>query len=149
MQNTRIELPSPGWKPGILTVVIILLLPICPQFCLHTINIANANCLMPNTEFQMPAPSSQCLIPNALSPSCSRSDTALHTAQTMTSSLHLSSKHQHLCAKGKSRRPSRTLHPHTPLTLNILQQTGVRKGPTKLPLTHICHLQFTKLHEAM
>ena len=72
MQNSRIELPSPGWKPGILTVVIILLLPICSQFCLHTINIANSNCLMPNTEFQMPAPSSKCLIPNALSPSCSR-----------------------------------------------------------------------------
>jgi hypothetical protein len=52
-------------------------LPICPQFCLHTINIVNSNCLMPNTEFQMPAPSSQCLIPNALSPSCSRTDTVL------------------------------------------------------------------------
>ena len=72
MQNTRIELPSPGWKPGILTVVIILLLPICPQFCLHTINIANSNCLMQNTEFLMPAPRSKFLIPNALSPSCSR-----------------------------------------------------------------------------
>ena len=67
----------------------------------------------------------------------------------MASSLHLSSEHQHLCAKGKSQRPSRTLHPHTPLTLNTLQQTGVRKGLTKLPFTHICHLQFTKLHEAM
>ena len=93
-------------------------------------------------------PFQHCSVP-VPTPFCSRSDTALHTAQTMASSLHLSSEHQHLCAKGKSRRSSRTLHPHTPLTLNILQQTGVRKGLTKLPFTHICHLQFTKLHEAI